>query len=280
VQDPRQLVVSPDSALTGAILFAAGVAFAPVTIAVFQRMIPRRAPAPIPWGWSLGLIPVLALSALLALPWEAWTSWASDPLNVLAATTSITAGIGLCLLWFAARRGESGTAALGLQKGGNLRAIGAGALVYVLCAPGLDGLVRLTPWLLARFGLPDLERPDDLLQTLSAGKLAWLFFLFVVAQPFFLELLFRGFLQPLFVRRSGPRLGIALTSLLFAGLYGTDFLPLFAFSILLGGVMFRSQRLLAVCGVHSLHNALQFVGLILASSTAEALGSGSAILPS
>jgi membrane protease YdiL (CAAX protease family) len=266
--------------LTGAILFAAGVAFAPVTIAVFQRIVPRRVPADVPWGWSLGLLPVLALAGLLALPWETWTSLADDPLHVLTATTAITAGIGLCLLWFAARRGESGTAALGLQRGGNLRAIGAGALVYVLCAPGLDGLMRLTPWLLARFGIPDVEPPSGLLESLSAGKRAWLFFLFVVAQPFFLELLFRGFLQPLFVRRSGPQLGIALTSILFAGLYGTDFLPLFAFSILLGGVMFRSQRLLAACGVHSLHNALQFVGLLLASSTANGLGSGSVVPPS
>ena len=42
------------------------------------------------------------------------------------------------------------------------------------------------------------------------------------------------------------------------------FLPIFALSLLLGAIMLRTQRLLAVWVVHGLHNALSFSFVLLA----------------
>jgi membrane protease YdiL (CAAX protease family) len=81
----------------------------------------------------------------------------------------------------------------------------------------------------------------------------------VLVLPFFEELLFRAFLQPLLVQKLHARSGLALTALLFALLHGVAAgVPIFAFALLLGGLMLRTQRLAAVWSVHALHNALVF----------------------
>jgi membrane protease YdiL (CAAX protease family) len=54
--------------------------------------------------------------------------------------------------------------------------------------------------------------------------------------------------------------GVAATSIVFASLHGTGaFLPIFALSLVLGGVMLRTQRIFASWSVHALHNGLMFL---------------------
>jgi membrane protease YdiL (CAAX protease family) len=84
--------------------------------------------------------------------------------------------------------------------------------------------------------------------------------LVIFVLPFFEELVFRGFLQPLFVQNLGDRGGVFLTSLVFAIPHGDSaFLPIFGLALLLGSLKLRTQRLSAPYAVHALHNAVAFV---------------------
>ena len=81
----------------------------------------------------------------------------------------------------------------------------------------------------------------------------------IVVLPFFEELIFRGFLQPLLVQNLGDRGGVFLTSLVFALPHGDSaFLPIFGLALLLGSLKLRTQRLSAPFAVHALHNAIVF----------------------
>jgi len=86
----------------------------------------------------------------------------------------------------------------------------------------------------------------------------------VAVIPLFEEVMFRGFLQPLLVQNLGDRGGVALTSFVFALLHGaSSILPIFGLSLVLGGIMLRTQRLAAPWAVHALHNGLMLVLLFL-----------------
>jgi len=74
---------------------------------------------------------------------------------------------------------------------------------------------------------------------------------------FFEELIFRGFLQPFLVQNFRDVGGVVLTSLIFALLHGgVAFGPIFALSLLLGGVALRTRRLWASWAMHAAHNGL------------------------
>ncbi|MFM7280644.1 MAG: lysostaphin resistance A-like protein, partial [Planctomycetia bacterium] len=96
----------------------------------------------------------------------------------------------------------------------------------------------------------------------------------VLLIPFFEELLFRAFFQPLMVQNVRDRLGIVVTSLIFGLLHGTAAcVPVFAVSLLLGGLMLRTQSLPAVWAVHALHNGLMFVVIFVFPEAARSLQS-------
>jgi membrane protease YdiL (CAAX protease family) len=143
-----------------------------------------------------------------------------------------------------------------------------GLLAYFVSLPGLLGLMQMTPWIMSRLGI-EFETPAyaELFSSVSGPRLVGLLLLAVVVQPFFEELLFRGFLQPVLVARTGPAIGIGLTSALFASMHGVHFLPIFGFSILLGGLGYRTRRLAACVGVHALHNALELSRLFVEAPT-------------
>ncbi len=74
-------------------------------------------------------------------------------------------------------------------------------------------------------------------------------------QPLLEEIIFRGFLQPLFVQNFGAIGGIGATSFLFAAVHGgSAFLPIFLLSTMIGAVMLRTQRLTAAWLLHALNN--------------------------
>jgi membrane protease YdiL (CAAX protease family) len=117
------------------------------------------------------------------------------------------------------------------------------------------------PWVLRATGV---EVPHDVLldrlRELDPGDRSIAILLAVLVAPLLEEILFRAFLQPLLVQNLSDRLGIVVTSLVFAALHGTAALvPIFALSLLLGAIMLRTQRLFAVWAVHATHNALVFL---------------------
>ena len=98
--------------------------------------------------------------------------------------------------------------------------------------------------------------------SLSGGARALSALLVILVLPFFEELIFRGFLQPLFVQNLGDRGGVFLASLVFAVLHGDSaFLPIFCLALLLGSLKLRTQSLASCFAVHALHNAVVFLTL-------------------
>jgi membrane protease YdiL (CAAX protease family) len=92
----------------------------------------------------------------------------------------------------------------------------------------------------------------------------------VLVLPYFEELIFRGFLQPLLVQNLGDRGGVVATSAVFAALHGASpFLPIFGLSLILGGVMLRTQRLVGSFAVHALHNGLMLAYLFAMQGLGE-----------
>jgi membrane protease YdiL (CAAX protease family) len=79
----------------------------------------------------------------------------------------------------------------------------------------------------------------------------------VLIQPFCEELLFRSFLQPLLVQNFREVGGVLITSLIFGAMHGLSVAgPTFVLSLIMGGVMQRTQRFSACFCVHALHNGM------------------------
>lgn len=163
-----------------------------------------------------------------------------------------------------------GWRALGIRPGGNRRACALGALGFALFLPAFLSLSWVWHWLLEALGEP-VEAQEVAQQAVLIGG-AWLpllLVLVVVILPFFEELVFRGFLQPLLVDRLGGAGGVVVTSLAFALLHEqTARLPVFALSLFLGSVMLRTARLPAVWLIHSLNNGIA-IALVLHPTTRE-----------
>ena len=164
--------------------------------------------------------------------------------------------------------GLVGLRAMGLRKGGiqvtntlrpgNLYFLLLGVGAYVLCMPLLLGIYLLWPWLADQIGIvvEDQEVLTRILE-LSSMDLLWAGVLAGLVGPLLEEILFRGFLQPILVRRQGALAGICFTSVLFALMHGPSvFLPIFVFSLLLGWVQLRTRCLWASWAVHAVHNSL------------------------
>lgn len=92
-----------------------------------------------------------------------------------------------------------------------------------------------------------------------------LLFIAVAVAPFFEELIFRGILLPLFVRRTGLFPGILLVSLLFGGLHWhlPSFLPLFLLSAAFSLAYAQTRSLLVPMGMHALFNGVTVLLLLL-----------------
>jgi membrane protease YdiL (CAAX protease family) len=170
-------------------------------------------------------------------------------------------GAGAALVFAFARKLEpDGARALVFPRGRGIEAAVAGWTTYALFLPGLVGLMLAWSWILQRIDPSVGAQPAlQMALELAPGERWPAVLLGVFVLPFFEELLFRAFLQPLLVQNLHDRPGIVLTALCFALLHGTAAsVPIFAFALLLGGLMLRTQRLAAVWSVHALHNALVF----------------------
>jgi carbonic anhydrase/acetyltransferase-like protein (isoleucine patch superfamily)/membrane protease YdiL (CAAX protease family) len=258
--------ITAAAAEQGAVLAATGLALAPVASALVRRIFPGRNVFFARWGFSHVALIVLLAFFLLAVG-ELLLGLGRDPeehvhpLRELGLTAAI---LGVCcgaVAWLAIRKDPSGVRCLGLWPGRNLRGVAAGIAGYGMMLPGILGVGIAWPFLLARLGVA--VEPQVVLQhvrLLDSSERPIAILLGVAVMPLFEEILFRAFLQPLLVQNLSEKLGVVLTSIVFAALHGTSaFLPIFALSLVLGGIMLRTQRLLASWSVHALHNGITFL---------------------
>ena len=254
---------SPGSALTGLVLAVGGLSLAPLAAFLARHIFPGRNVFFARWGFSHVLVVIGAalVSVSLAGLIAGGREWPLPEILVaLLGSAAAFSGVGLVIVAYAVRLDPAGWRSLGLWPGRGARAVAAGIVSYVLLYPAQLGLLMLWPWTFEALG-GDYELQEVALGIAALeGRDVWIALcLASLIVPLLEELIFRAFLQPLLVQNLGAAAGIVLTSILFAILHGPGaFLPIFALSLLLGAIMLRTQRLLAVWVVHGLHNALSF----------------------
>jgi membrane protease YdiL (CAAX protease family) len=187
---------------------------------------------------------------------------------------AIEIAISALIFAIAERMDPSGWRALGFWRGGHARAALAALSAYGLALPGLIGIVPLWQAFLDRVGVGyEPQHIAELALALRGPALVAFLLMAVAIVPFFEELFFRGFLQPLLVQNLGDRGGVVVTSLIFAGLHGLSAgVPIFALSLVLGALMLRTQRLTASWLVHALHNGSMLALLFLVPESERLLG--------
>ena len=251
----RDADLLPEGGLAlGLFLAATGVLFVPLARAAADRIAERLPEAHPDWGavHVLGafLVGVVASVGAALLP-------GADVLALLVKTHLVVGSVAATALALTPR-GPGGLPALGIAAGGNVRSVAAGVLAYVLLVPPLLGVILSWPGLAERCGIE--VAPQAVLTgmlELRGAALALAVLLAVALQPLLEEVVFRGFLQPILVRRLGGAAGVIVTSAVFALLHGTSaLLPIFALSLLLGWIQLRTRRLAAAWAVHALHNGL------------------------
>lgn len=284
-----QSVEAPSSGallLVGLVLLACTLAALPLTIFLVRALAPRGERVVAGWGWREFAAVIASAFLLLVVAGQVLHSGAQPQEDASAATDvslemiamAVVLGLVGALTIVIARRTTSGGArALGLTGARLGRSVAGGVLGYVLCAPGLLGITLLWTALLHAFGVADVEQPiaRELAQ-LGAADRPLAFALGVLVMPFCEELLFRGFLQASFERTTRPLVAVVITSMLFAALHGlAASVPIFALSLVLGGVLLRTRSLYAAWAVHALHNGLMFAFLWIGSEQWRALSQGS-----
>ncbi len=259
---PEQARILTDLGCIGLVLATSSLALAPLIVVIARRLFPGRSTFTRRWGFAHVAAVLVCIAAALALATRLVPiAEGANPLvpGLLRMACGLGAGCALAAV-FARKLEPDGLRALGFPRGRQVEAAIAGWTVYLLFLPGLVGLMLAWTWILQRID-PSIGAQPAVHWALALGPgQRWpAVLLGVLVLPFFEELLFRAFLQPLLVRTLSARLGLALTALCFALLHGVAAgVPIFAFALLLGGLMLRTQRLMASWGVHALHNALVF----------------------
>ncbi len=142
----------------------------------------------------------------------------------------------------------------------NVNLLGVG-VAGILLAIGLNVLATL-------IHTPQVATPfEDLVTT--PFWIALLAFTAVVAGPLFEEMMFRGFLQPLFSRTFGTVLGILLTALLFGGLHASEYKYAWQYvaaisivGIVLGTLRARTNSIIPGTVMHGCFNLVSVVSLV------------------
>lgn len=227
---------------------------------IVRTITPAAEPERVHWRIRHALLVALALIVTQGVAMRTWYR-PDDGAGLLILSSATMFVPVLLVLYVAWTQDPRRLAALGLQPGHALTAPIAGVVALFVALPGILALGFLWIWLLGR---ADVEVHEQLIvqsmRSIVGGERWVVIVLGALVQPFFEEVLFRGFLQPLLVQQLRPAAGIALTSAVFAGLHGVSpFLPIFALSCVLGYVMMRTQRLHAAWAAHALFNGLQFL---------------------
>jgi membrane protease YdiL (CAAX protease family) len=268
------LAAESGHALLGAALTASGLALAPLVIDLGRHWIPERRHFFARWGFThAALVVLLALAGLLVIPTVASLVGGGEPGLSRDLTLMALVFLGPALLIFrlAHTLDPERLRCLGFRAAGSLRSLLFGLSSYALLFPALFGSMLLWPWVVESLGA-EATAQDSVrgFLELEAGQRALPLLLAVFVLPFFEELLFRAFLQPLFVQNFHEVGGVAITSALFAALHGTSvFLPVFVLSLIMGGVMLRTQRFVACWAIHAAHNGLIVSALLYLPAARE-----------
>ena len=250
----------------GAVLLASACASASVTVLAVRAIFPGRNVIFARWGFShVASVAALVLLALAAAGTAVSMAGVTEPPLLLELAITAAVGALACgaIAYFAWKLDPAGVRCLGLWKGRHARATFAGITAYAMSTPGLFGLLLVWPWFLTEVGIGfEQQEIAQRFQGLPRDQI-WIAAVFGVAVlPLFEETVFRAFLQPLLVQNFSEKGGVVLTSIAFAAMHGTNaFLPIFGLSLVLGGVMLRTQRLSAVWAVHALHNGISTLAL-------------------
>jgi membrane protease YdiL (CAAX protease family) len=285
VEHGLEAAASPEAAWTGLVLVAGGLALAPLCTFLVQRLFPGRRVHFARWGFShVAVVVVLFYLSGIAfgLFARALVELGQTPVLAQLCTMVLVYGpVTGYIGWLALRLDPEGLKSLGFRRRGQLRAGSAGLVAYFLMLPALGGVMLLWPWLMSALELE--VRPQEIaveMLELSPAELWLAVPLAVLVLPFFEELVFRGFLQPLLVQNLGDRGGVVATSVVFGAVHGPSaFLPICALSLILGGVMLRTQRLAGSFAVHALHNGLMLALLLGVPELRDSLGYEAALLP-
>ncbi len=264
-----------DLGCIGLALLASSLALAPLVLLIVRRLFPGRNVVFRRWGFShlvlivLVIAGVLALGAKLVPPREG-----GDDLVSGLTRMALAMGAGTLVFAFHARRVEpDGLRALGIPVGRHGEALLAGVTSYVLLLPGLFGLMLAWAWAMQHLSPGSGPQPVLKLALELPHEQRWIaVVLGVLVVPLFEELLFRAFLQPLLVQNLRDRGGLTVTAACFALLHGPEVaVPIFGLALILGGLMLRTQRLVASWSVHALHNGLTFALVFLFPSAPHSL---------
>jgi membrane protease YdiL (CAAX protease family) len=135
-------------------------------------------------------------------------------------------------------------------------AIIGGALAFVI-----SGIATL-------LGTPKVESPIEQF-TNSPLSLAAIAIMAVTVAPLFEELLFRGFLQPLFSRTFGITIGIVLTAVLFGALHLPEYSSVWQYGlavsivgVVLGYIRERTQSVIPGTIMHACYNSIFVIALV------------------
>jgi membrane protease YdiL (CAAX protease family) len=269
------------------LLFAAALfalwfwALRPLARRAMRALVPEQRGPVVGWdAGHVGVVLVVVLAATMAIGF--FGPHAEGDITItLVKNTAIFAAAAALAAVFAHVLDPAGVRALGFHASSNVRAIVAALCAWLLFLPCWYAVLIVWTWILeaSGHGVPQQPIVEELAAVREGERLVPVV-IGVLVQPFLEELLFRGFLQPVLVKRLRAEAGIVLTSALFACAHGLDaFVPLFALSILLGFVMWRTQRLLAAWAIHALNNGIQFAILYCAPDLLKQMGEGGLLRP-
>lgn len=262
-------------AQVGAVAVVATLALLPVLWLAVKRLVPGRNIVFARWGFSHVALAVLVFLSAMFVGAFFVTEDSGLGALLLVSVGAFAATVAAIAAW-AIRLDPEGVRVLGLRGAGVGRALSAAVLAYVATLPGILGVVAVWHWLLELLGVT--AEPQQVVARfveLPPDERALPIALGVLVQPLFEEIVFRSFLQPLFVQNFREVAGVGLTSLCFAAVHGVEvFLPIFALSCLLGAVMLRTQSLWAVWLIHALNNGIMFAVLVTAPELAQTGAAG------
>lgn len=250
--------------LLGALLVLAGAALWPLAAWALRRVHPGRNVVFARHGFSHVVVVALVVVAGLAVagPLVALLRERAGASDLLASLLAGGFAFALGAAWIVrtqVRLDPDGWRALGLRPGTNHATAVAGGLgAWFVALPSIFGLGLVWLALSRHFGFEDPLQPvAKSFLALPAGERAGPLVVGILVMPLLEEIVFRAFLQPLFVQNLRERAGIAATAIVFGALHGpTAFLQVTGLAIVLGAVMLRTQSLLAVWAMHAAHNGL------------------------
>lgn len=258
--------------------------------ALFRRIVPDRNVGFVRWAFGdlLFVAAAFVLGSFLGAGWVAGLAEHTDAAGLEfvrlseggAALPKILVSIGVQVVVMACcsglgyvlatRREPSAVRSLGLEPKGSLRAVGLGALGFLIFAPAVLASGWLWSYVVSLAGESAAPQAAALQGSMLEGTSLWVFLaLVVLVVPLCEEFLFRGYLQPVLVQNFGDRGGVLIGALVFAMLHETTAqLSVFILALVLGTVMLRSRRLASAWCAHALNNGVAMF-LVLHPSTRD-----------